>query len=124
MHSSLNVIGICNSIVILRRSDDTRGDRGTWPMFGYRGAADRYKNLTLSIGQKRPKIPTLSRTSPSILGPCLGQIKFNDDNRATLPRLGQIQNLFRADSRASWNFIPCSEQRDHKPYPVQRQDPV
>ena len=39
----------------------------------------------------------MSRTSPSNLGPCLGQTIFNDDNHATLPCLGQIQTLFRTD---------------------------
>ena len=42
-------------------------------------------------------MPTLSRTVPSILGPCLGQTISNLDNHATLPFLGQIPTPFRAD---------------------------
>ena len=53
-------------------------------MVGYRGAAEVLNN------KKRPKIPTLNRTSPSILGPCLG--------RPTFLCLGQIQTLFWTDS--------------------------
>ena len=42
-------------------------------MFGYRGASEGLK-LTLFRTKKSPKIPTLSKTTTSILGPCLGQM--------------------------------------------------
>ena len=51
---------------------------GTWPMFGYRGAAEGLKTWSC-LGQKKSKIHTLSRTTPSILGPCLGQRTFYID---------------------------------------------
>ena len=47
---------------------------------------------------KRPEVPTLYRTTPSMFGPCLVQTMFNDYNRATLPSLWQIQTLFSTDS--------------------------
>ena len=59
---------------------------------------------------------TLSRKSPSFLGPCLGQIIFNDDIRATLyPARHCLGQTHR-------NYIytrSCSAQRGQKPYPVQ-----
>ena len=45
---------------------------GTWPIFGYTGAAEGLKHRPC-IGQKKQKILTLSRTTPPILGSCLAQ---------------------------------------------------
>ena len=68
------------------------GGGGTWPMFTYRGAAKGMKTWPC-LGLKRPKMPTLCPTATSILGPCLVQIIFYDDSRATFSCLGQIQTL-------------------------------
>ena len=46
---------------------------GTWPMFGYRGAAERLKSWPC-LGQEYAKNPTLRRTTASISLPCLGQV--------------------------------------------------
>lgn len=51
-------------------------------IFGYRDAVEGM-NPWPCLEKKRPKIPTLCGATPSILGPCLGQAKYNDDNRAT-----------------------------------------
>ena len=48
------------------------GGEGTWPMFGYRGAAEGLKSWPC-LGQKYAENPTLCRTTTSILRPCLGQ---------------------------------------------------
>ena len=69
------------------------------------------------LGQKKIiKIPTPSKISPSILGPCLGHTIFTDDNRTTLPCSGQIQILIRTDLLL---IMPFSGQRGQKPYTVQ-----
>ena len=50
------------------------------------------------LGQKRIiKILTLSKISPSMLGPCLGHTIFTNDSGTTLPCSGQIQILIRTD---------------------------
>ena len=49
------------------------GGGGTWPKFGYRGAAEGLKSWPC-LGQKYAKNPTLCRTTASISGPCLGQV--------------------------------------------------
>ena len=49
------------------------GGGGTWPMFGYRGAAEGLKSWPC-LGQKYAKNPTLCRTTASISIPCLGQV--------------------------------------------------
>ena len=46
---------------------------GTWPTFGYWGAAEGLKSWPC-LGQKYAKNPTLSRTIASISRPCLGQV--------------------------------------------------
>ena len=80
-----------------------------------------YENLTLFRTRKRPDIPTLSRTSPSILEPGLGQALLNGGNCATLPCLGQIQSLFRTDSPKI--IYPFRGREAHNAYPVQRHIP-
>ena len=47
--------------------------RGTWPMFGYRGAAEGLKSWPC-LGQEYAKNPTLSRATASISRPCLGLV--------------------------------------------------
>ena len=46
---------------------------GTWPMFGYRGAAEGLKSWPC-LGQEYAKNPTLCRTIASISQPLLGQV--------------------------------------------------
>ena len=58
------------------------------------------------------EIPTLSRTPPSIIGPCFRQTIF-DDNRLTLPCFGQIQTLFRTDSPKIIYPVQGSEAKNH-----------
>ena len=80
-------------------------------MFGYRVATTGLKSLTLFRTKKALKyLPCvgLCKTTPSILGSCLGQMtKYT-------PCLGQKHN----------NYIPCSGQRGQKPYPIQRHVPI
>ena len=45
------------------------------------------------------------------LGTCLGQTIFNDDNRATLPCLGQIQTLLRTLTRVKIIYSETSLKR-------------
>ena len=55
------------------RMTPIRGGGGTWPMFGYRGAAEGLKSWPC-LGQGYAKNPTLCRTTASISRTCLGQV--------------------------------------------------
>jgi len=63
--SSYIAIQLCSSVVWVIAYPRTNCTR-------YRGAAEGLKTWPC-LGQKKSKIHTLSRTTPSILGPCLGR---------------------------------------------------
>ena len=66
---------LCKFCYFIRFRKDwwSPGGGGTWPMFGYRGAAEGLKSWPC-LGQEYAKHPTLCRTTASISRPCLGQV--------------------------------------------------
>ena len=76
------------------------------------GAAEG-TNTWPCLGQKRPEIPSLSGISPSFFLLCLGQTTVNDDNRATLPCLGQIQTLFGQIYLTLYTLFRAEEAKNH-----------
>ena len=75
-------------------------------MFWYRAATEGLKPRPC-LRQETPKLPTLFKTAPFILGPCIGQM---------------TQNTI-CSGQTEKNYIPCLGQRGQKPYPVKRHIP-
>ena len=80
-----------------------RGGGGTWPMFGYRGAAEGLKSGPC-LGQGYAKNPTLCRTTASISRPCLGQV-----TKCTLSGLHEFKlfnKSFKSEKSCSMHLKP------------------
>ena len=76
---------------------------GTWPMFGYRGAAEGLKSWPC-LGQGYAKNPTLCRTTASISRPCLGQV-----TKCTLSGLHEFKlfnKSFKSEKSCSMRLKP------------------
>ena len=79
------------------------GGGGTWPMFGYRGAAEGLKSWPC-LGQKYAKNPTQCRTTASISIPCLGQV--TNAHRLYLQEFKLFKKSFKSEKSCSMGLNP------------------
>ena len=88
-----------------RAIEDPSLPGGTWPMFGYRGAAEGLKSWPC-LEQGYAKNPTLCRTTASISRLCLGQV-----TKCTLSGLHEFKlfnKSFKSEKSCSMRLKPSS----------------